>query len=154
MIRPLRRRHLWMVAGMAAVVAPLALAALASRPAAPLQPGLPVGLVAPPAAAAGEGVELPTSPPLMLRPAAAGTLVAEAASPLEGADLLLYWAPVEAGAALADAYLLGPVRGGERQLFALPEESTGRAGSVVLYSLGHGEVVATTPWPATAEAAP
>ncbi len=154
MIRPLRQRHLWMVATVAAIVAPLYLASLAARPAPAVQEGLPVGLTEPAAATSGEGVELPTTPPLRVRPAAAGTIVVEADGFVEGADLLLYWAPGEGPRTLADAYLLGALRGGERQLFALPEERAGEPGVLVLYSLGHGEEVAYAPWPATAEGAP
>ena len=154
MIRPLRRRHLYLVAVVAAVVAPLYLAALAARPQPAVQKALPEGLARPASAASGEAVELPTTPPIRLWAAAAGTIEAEAEGFVEGADLLLYWAPAEGPRSLADAQLLGAMRGGERQLFSLPEAAATEPGVVVLYSLAHGEELTSAPWPATPESAP
>ncbi len=144
MIRPLRRRHLWMVILMAVLVASLYLAALAARPETPLEGELPAALGVPEVAPAGAGVELPTSPPLRVRPTADGRIELAAEGPIEGAGLLLYWLPAGAGGP-ADGHLLGPLAGGARQVLALPPAAAAR-GELLLYSLGHGEEVARTGW--------
>ena len=154
MIRPLRKRHLWLLAAVAAIVAPLYLAALAARPAPAVQEVLAAGLAGPARAASGEAVELPTSPPLQVRAAGDGVIEVRSDGFLEGADLLLYWAPATESRSLDDAWLLGAVRGGERQLLELPEAAAGSAGVLVLYSLGHGEEVAHAPWPPEPGSAP
>ena len=153
MIRPLRRRHPWMIGAVALVAGPLFLAALAVRPDFPVQEELPAGLDGPAATVVGDGVgvgvgvELATTPPIRLQPLPAGGVEATAEAPVEGADLLLYWAPAVGSREPADAYLLGALRGGERQLFHLPEAAAEKPGVLILYSLGHGEEVAYTPWP-------
>ena len=147
MIRPLRRRHLWMVATLAAIVAPLYLAALAVRPAPAVQEALPGGLAEPASADSGEMVELPTTPPLQVRAAGADAIEIRSEGFIEGADLLLYWAPAAGARSLADAWLLGPVRGGGRQILELPGAATAAPGVLVLYSLGHGEEIAYASWP-------
>ncbi len=169
MIRPLRRRHRWMVALVGAVAAPLYVAALLARPAPAVQETLPDALA--PAGAMGGGspgapapltggapggraVELPTTPPIRLRAAAGGAIEATADGFVEGADLLLYWAPAEGSRSIAEAFLLGALRGGERQRFALPAAAGAGTGVLILYSLGHGEEIAYASWPASAEAAP
>ncbi len=154
MIRPLRRRHLWMISAMAAIVAPLYLAGLAARPAPAVQKTLPTGLAEPIADASGEGVELPTKPPIRVRPVADGALEVAASGFVEGADLLLYWAPAEGTRTLANAHLLGALRGGERQLFDLPVGAATAPGVLIVYSLGHGEELAYAPWPASSASAP
>ena len=169
MIRPLRRRHLWLVGALAVVVAPLFVAALAVRPAPAIQPALPAGMApaaaigddhpgssALPAAAAPSAVraELPTTPPIRLRPMAGGAIEASGDGSVEGADLLLYWAPADGGRSLADAHLLGALRGGERQLLRLPAAAAGADGVLILYSLGHGDELARAPWPTIPEPGP
>ena len=154
MIRPLRRRHLWLVGAVAAIAAPLYLAALAGRPAPAVQETLPAALAEPATAATGESVEIPTTPPILVRTAAAGTIETQADGQVEGAELLFYWAPAGGSRSLADAHLLGPFRGGERQLFELPAEAESAAGVLILYSLGHGEEIAYAPWPAASEGRP
>ncbi len=151
MIRPLRRRHLWLVGATATIAAPLYLAALAARPAPAVQETLPAGLAEPAAEVTGEGVELPTTPPIRLRPAAGGAVEATADGFVEGADLLLYWLPAEGPETKSTAHLLGALRGGERQVFGLPRAAATRPGLIFLYSLGHGEELAYTPWPPPAE---
>jgi len=154
MIRPLRRRQLWLVAVVAAIVAPLYLAALAARPRPAVQEALPATLAEPATSASSEGVVIPTTPPIHVRPAGDGTIETAAVGFVEGADLLLYWASADGARTLADAYLLGALRGGERQVFHLPDATAGEPGVLVLYSLGHGEELASAPWPATPGSAP
>ncbi|MHC4816331.1 MAG: hypothetical protein ACYTFN_25030 [Planctomycetota bacterium] len=152
MIRPLRQRHVRLVASVAAIAAPLFIAALVARPAPRAQEHLPAALAEPASTAFGEAVELPTSPPIRVRAGTAGTLETEADGAVEGADLLLYWVPGERPPSLAEAWLLGALRGGERQVFTLPEAASTQSGHLVLYSLGHGEEVASTPWSARVSA--
>lgn len=157
MIRPLRRRHLWLILGTALVVAPLYLSALAARPARPARPvapdlldelegrgGAPVGEVA---------AEFRTDPPIrlaLLDNGAAVLLAAEEA--IDGAGLLLYWLP--AGARFPErAILVGAVRGHGRQALPLPERAVG-PGSLLLYSLGHAEEIARVDWRPGAGGAP
>ena len=147
MIRPLRKRHLWTVAMVAAIVAPLYLAVLAARPSPAIQEELTGGLAGPASTASGEVVEIPTSPPLHVRAAGGGAIEIGSDGSIEGADLLLYWAPAGGSRSLAEAYLLGTVRGGERQRMALPDEAVGEPGVLILYSLGHGEEIAYAAWP-------
>ena len=190
MIRPLRRRHPWLVGATAALAGPLYLAALAARPAPAVQEALPPGLAepgapvigapvtgapvtgapvtgvpvtgaaatgaaaAPGAASTGGAVKLPTTPPIRLRPVAGGAIEATADGFVEGADLLLYWAPRDGERQVAEAYLLGAPRGGERQVFDLPAAAAATPGVVILYSLGHGEELARADWPAAVERAP
>ncbi len=154
MIRPLRRRHLWLVAAVAVIAVPLYLAALAARPAPAVQETLPVELAERAMTASGEGIELPTTPPIRIRPVSGGAIEAAADGFVEGAGLLLYWAPAQGPRTLADAHLLGALRGGERQTFELPEAASGTPGVLILYSLGHGEELAYAPWPAGSEDRP
>jgi hypothetical protein len=138
-----------MVGAMAAIVTPLYLAALAARPESPVQQELPRMLSEPPTSVGAPGVALAAEPAIELRPTTDGSLEVVASAELEGADLLLYWAPAGGGRSLADAFLLGPLRGGERQLFELPTPAAVDPGVIVLYSLGHDEEVAYAPWPAS-----
>ena len=154
MIRPLRRRHPWLVGLVAVVVAPLYLAALAARPEPPIQEALPATLVEAAASPSGDGVTIPTEPPIRVRPAGGGALVVEADGFVEAAGPLLYWAPASDSLSPADAHMLGALRGGERQVFELPAAAVGTDGVLVLFSLGHGEEIAQAPWPASPEAAP
>ncbi len=147
MIRPLRRRHRWMVGLVAVATGPLYLAALAGRPDPPVQETLPPSLSEPAASPSGAGVEIPTEPPIRVRHGGGGALIVEADGFVEAAGPLLYWAPAGDSRGLTDAHLLGALRGGERQVFALPAAADGADGVLVLYSLGHGEEVADAPWP-------
>ena len=154
MIRPLRRRHLWLIALVGAVAGPIYLAALAARPDPPVQQTVPPALAEVAASPTGDGVELSTEPPIRVRPGGGGALIVEADGFVEAAGPLLYWTPSESSRSLADAHLLGALRGGERQVFELPAAAAGADGVLVLYSLGHGEEIAYAPWPARTEAAP
>jgi len=66
-------------------------------------------------------------------------------------DLVLaYWTPAggSSDSLPADAWLLGAVGGLRPQAFAVPEAVQGREGQLVLYSLGHQEVLGTVVLPA------
>lgn len=63
--------------------------------------------------------------------------------PLDRPELLLYWIPgaLDGDRLPGDARLLGRVTGTHAQRFSLPRG--GGAGSLVLFSLGHGTIVAS-----------
>lgn len=77
--------------------------------------------------------------------------------PLDRPELLLYWSPridSEANAfeerLPAEATLLGRIFAARAQSFALPDPVRGsmlRRGALVVYSLGHQEIVARATWP-------
>lgn len=77
--------------------------------------------------------------------------------PLDRPELLLYWSPPidsEANASderlPAEAVLLGRIFAARQQSFALPDAvrgATDRRGALVVYSLGHQEIVARAIWP-------
>ncbi|MFO0688104.1 MAG: hypothetical protein U0900_05310 [Myxococcota bacterium] len=107
---------------------------------------------APASAASGSGKTRPTGPlwtrddafgawPARLALFADGTVELRPRRPLDHPELLLYWVPgAFAGDALPeDARLLGLLTGTHAQRFALPA----KAGSLVLYALGHGAIVAS-----------
>ena len=159
MIAPLRRRHRWMTASLAAVLPVLSVAALAARPDEPLAERLPSSLAAP---AAGEVEadlgELLADPAVAVRArtdGAAWRLELDPARPIALPEVLVYWSasPSAGGGLPEDAYLLGGLAGDRARSFALPADALGRAGALVLYSLGHQQVVASTRLPAIGRAA-
>ena len=62
---------------------------------------------------------------------------------LQRPDTLLYWQPAGATELSDGSLLLGSVAGTQRRRFALPARAGDEPGTLVLYSLGHSEVVAT-----------
>lgn len=159
MIGPLRARHRWMTRGLAVIV-PLAFAAsIIARPAWPTDPSKNGLRNAAPGAA-----ELPAElAPTLLDDlgvsyfvTAAGRLHCHVERGLPRPDVLVYWTADDAPDALMDeAQLLGPLGGEGSRSFLLPRDAaTGEAGvftgSLVFFSLGHGELVATAPVPRAA----
>ncbi|HZR84943.1 MAG TPA: hypothetical protein VFD92_27860 [Candidatus Binatia bacterium] len=173
MTRALRLRHRRVVALLAIALPAAVVAAVAARPAPPVQGRDPVG--EPPAepsasvaagapaavASAGEG-------PLRL---AARVVPADARAPepsparlevdvrgdVAQPELLAYWAPVAPGAIVprdrdlpAGSVLLGPARIGGARTFALPDAAGRQAGEVIVYSLAHGRVAAAVALPTRA----
>ncbi len=155
MIAPLRRRHRWLT-GLLAVVVPVVFAlALASRPAVPVSESLPEALA--PATQASGGVvgsdlafeALPMTA-RVTRDGANFRIQVVPTEALAKPEVLAYWTP--AGSALdrlpTDAWLLGAVGGLRPQAFTVPEAVQGREGQLVLYSLGHQEVLGAVALPA------
>ena len=71
----------------------------------------------------------------------------EPTGPLRAPDPLLYWSASPAQGALpSDARLLGPLSAAPVQRFPLPAER----GQLIVYSLGHAEIVAQGPLPSGA----
>lgn len=134
MIAPLRRVHraLWPVVGLA--TGALYVAALGARPEWPVESA--------PAGGAAADVEL-VEPSLGLSVRAGEVLAFDREGP-HAPDRLLYWSAEAAAETLpAGARLLGPV-GGPPRRYALPE---GETGGLYVYSLGHGELLASLPLP-------
>ena len=135
MIAPLRSRHRLMTATLA-LLAPLGVAAgLAARPTWPgsVPRPAPEGLVMTP----GLGWELGMG-------WEAGALLLAPPRKARAPRVLVYASNAPTPAALPaalpeDALLLGPLTGGRVTRLEAPAEE---AGSLILYSLGHGEVVA------------
>lgn len=158
MIKPLRRRHRWLVTAVAVLVVPLFFAALAVRPERPLEERLE-GRFERGAAAVVDGtkLEFSTQPPMSLAiDATRGVLTLDAPEAVEAPGLLLYWQPA-ATEFPEGAILIGAVHGHGSVSLAFEEaagpfgaqtgSSTRPFGSFLLYSLGHGEEVARVDWP-------
>ncbi len=68
-------------------------------------------------------------------------------------DVLVYWSPRNSGAdeeLLREAYLLGALAGKQKRRWLLPEAALQAEGALILYSLGHQQVLATTALPVAA----
>ena len=133
MIAPLRRVHRfgWPAVGVA--TAALFVVALQARPEWPVEGAADAGTA---------DLELvDQSLGLSVRD---GEVIAVDREGPHAPDRLLYWsAEVGADALPPGARLLGPV-GGPARRYTLPE---GETGSLFLYSLGHGELLAALPLP-------
>ena len=148
MIRPLRRRHLETVAGLAILVPALYLAAIQARPPAtmsePFDPELaPAGLDSD---AEGASTQEWSALPIRSRLLAAGGdrwIEVAATDELPHPDVLVYWSAVEpaSDAPLTDARLLGALAGDQRRSYLLPREAGAGVGHLILYCLGHGELL-------------
>ncbi len=152
MIAPLRRRHRLMTASLAVVVPVLYVVALTARPDEPVAQ-LPAALASPPAGELDNDFgELFTDPQIVVRSRSDGTtwwLELEPRRPIARPEVLAYWSRSAATGRLPeDAYLIGSLTGDRTRAFELPREALGRAGTLVLYSLGHQEIVASTRLPA------
>ena len=154
MIAPLRRRHRWLTTSLALAVPVLYVAALAGRQSAPTVDSLPADLTG----GSVEGTEvvaagidfdgIPVSARL-LRSAGGWMIELEPREALAKPEVLAYWAGESAVDGLpVDAHLLGAFGGTRSQLLAVPEAVRGKAGHLVLYSLGHQEVLASVALPA------
>ncbi|MCG8460185.1 MAG: hypothetical protein MI919_28205 [Holophagales bacterium] len=153
MIAPLRRRHRRVITLLAVALPVLVVLALGARPEPPVAEPLldgPVVPGTPPVASVMLGGDSAESPPIegMIR-RHAEVLELELGLPLRHPDVLAYWledptgdsagagsAPAASGIP-AEAYLLGPVTARRVNVYRLPEASGGRAGRLLLYSLGH-----------------
>ncbi len=155
MIRPLRRRHLRVVVGLAMLVPAVYLTAIqARRPAAlsePLAPELA------PTRSSGDARAVSTEEwpelPIDLRLLAAGAdrwIEIVAREELPHPDVLVYWSATEptSGSLLTEAKLLGALAGDETRSYLLPQEAGESAGHLILYCLGHGELLGSRPVPA------
>jgi len=159
MIAPLRGRHRLMIGLIAPLVIVLFVLALKARPSLPVMDEPPAALVEP---SPGDGEVLFERPELFSRPAIAGRVRATATGlqlelePREAPRLpsvLVYWTAAASPPSIADlasARLLGPLDDTRTQVFPLPDSA--RGGYLVLYSLGHQELVASAELPELASA--
>ncbi len=153
MIAPLRRRHRWTTAALAVALPVAYVVALAARPDEPVVDKLPPALA--PAVAGPVDADLGLlieDPPLAARTRGEGSrwwLELEPVSAVVRPEVLVYWSPspAKAGRLPADAYLMGGLAGARARAFELPAAALGNAGTLVLYSLGHQETVASAHLP-------
>ncbi len=140
MIAPLRRRHATLLPSLALVATAVLAFAVGSRSSTPS--------VSPDAERSPSGRELTTSwegPTIRTRLSSEGELWLQSEETLSAPDLLLYWLPEAPSDALpVDARLLGPWNGSGQDAFDLPSEALERSGHLLLFSLGHGELVTST----------
>jgi hypothetical protein len=130
--------------------------ALTSRGAAPLVPVLPAWSAAPRSEGAvlWEREDLFPGWPARLSVRADRSAELKALRPLVAPDVLVYWTPdaaVDLGSLPADAHLVARLGGTAVHRFTLPAHDVpAPAGALVLYSLGHQEVVAAAVLPSFA----
>lgn len=137
MIAPLRRRHRLVFGALTLGLPALLAAALLKRPPVPLD-ALAVDAAAPAPSTDQRGRELRWDEAGLTVKVSSGSVALTTIAPTRVPDPLLYWSAEPATSSLpTDARLLGPLSSAERQTFALP----GPAGQLILYSLGHGEVL-------------
>ena len=158
MIAPLRRRHRWTTAVLAVAVPVLYVVALAARPDEPVVVSLPPEWSPAPAGKVEADLGLLIEdPPVVVRARGDGSsdvkswgLELEPIEPIARPKMLVYWSasPPTAGRLPEAATLLGGLAGRHARTFELPVAARGHAGTLVLYSLGHQEIVASAPLPA------
>lgn len=161
MIAPLRRRHRWLTGSLALIVPVLYVLALSARPGAPSNESLPAALVGLPVEDAGGAGDLAFADlPVTARVTGGGEdfrIELSPAEPLAKPEILAYWTASgsASGTALpAEAWLLGAFGGERPEAFAVPSAVLGREGHLVLYSLGHQEVLGSVSLPAIGSPAP
>lgn len=154
MIAPLRRRHRLMIGFVTPLVIVFFVLALKARPYPPVMEAAPSALIAPSPSLEPVIFERPD---LFQRPAVQGRvrgtiaglqLELEPLEPLRLPSVLVYWTDSPTTPSVADlaaARLLGPLSDTRTQVFPLPNAVSG--GHLVLYSLGHQEIVATAEFP-------
>ena len=155
MIRPLRRRHLRMVVGLAMLVPAVYLTAiLVRRPPAFSEALAPELAKTRPAgdAKAPSVVGWPELP-LQIRLLASGAdrwIQIAVLEELRHADVLVYWSAAEpsSGSPLEEAKFLGVLAGDQPRSYPLPPEAGESAGHLILYCLAHGELLGSRPVPA------
>ena len=168
MIASRRRAHRWLVCGLAPVAAVVFVSAVLSRAPEPRVASLPPFPTARPdlpSAAIGDAQwtreYLFVGWPARVAGYAGGILELKPLRPLQAPDVLVYWSPtIDAGPSLpGDAHLIGRLGGPVVHRFRLPHadaspHASGAVGRLVLYSLGHQEVLAQATLPALAGGAP
>jgi hypothetical protein len=160
-IAPLRRRHrLW--TGALALLVPAGFAlAIARRPPRPELPAIPAALLdAAPAGldalfAADVSVARVRMTARVLRGQGRLWLELDPDGDLRQPDVLVYWSPAAEtqGRLPADSHLLGRLAGARARRLPLPAAAVPGSGQIVLYSLGHQELVGALPLPGPASEA-
>lgn len=150
MIAPLRRRHQAGILFLLSVIPALALLALLQRPGGALTEELPSILLSRNANVQTPAVDredLFADRLVRIRQWRSGMLALIEIEPMHAfgkPDVLAYWSQQEitAGGGLPNsAFLLGPVTVGAARTFPLPRAALRTPGHLLLYSLGHAEVI-------------
>jgi hypothetical protein len=159
MIQALRRRHRRIITGLA-VVLPLAFSAgLVMRRPQPVMPAIPSPLL--PSAPAftkillekndlWRGLEIRTRVYVDHDPPRRVLVELQPQNEIVSPDLLVYWHEGESSSENhppENSYLLGALAGKRPGRFVLPEAALLRDGQLILYSLGHQQILAATPLP-------
>ncbi len=153
MIAPLRRRHRVMVTLLLIAVPVGLVLALAARPPVPVVEGLPAALAAGPGFGGGDVESYDVFGELGVavrsyHAADGAVLELTPAEPLARPDVLVYWSGETASDRLPDGAVLLGALSDRARTYSVPAAAAGRAGHLVLYSLGHQEVVASGAVPA------
>ncbi|CAM2069300.1 hypothetical protein SCOR_28275 [Sulfidibacter corallicola] len=158
MIRALRKRHGVMVALLAVATALVCLVGLLGRRPIPHQ-AFPEPLQIPLADWQHQlwlgqpiGGDVQVIPRLLSADSSAATVALELSpnSPTLAPDVLVYWHP-GSGTDVKRALLLGSLGGLETRRFALPSRAQTEAGTLILFSLAHGDALASAVLPNPAD---
>ncbi len=160
MIQPLRRRRRWMMAAITIVLPVVFIAGLAVRKPIPATEDTPSALTVPQAISFShllfEKTDLWPDLKIITRvyadqqPAERLAVELHPQDYLKIPDLLVYWHPqpaIQTDKLPDDAYLLGALAGTKTLRFILPEPAMTQDGSLILYSLAHQKIIATTMLP-------
>ncbi len=160
MIRPLRRRHLLAFAALSLALPLAFVLSLTSRQPSPANDDLSELAEHAPAASPGGAPGMTSWEGVFGTLSLAGgsgqpqTVEVGPVPDLRRPDVLLYWspsAPTRGGRLPAESVLLGRFDRDTGGRYALPHGIVGRGGAFILFSLGHGEVVAVAGVPRGAE---
>ena len=156
MIRPLRRRHRFIVSALA-VLLPLAFVfALSARKTSALMRDLPLALSKQASSfprVLWEKENLWSDLKMSTRvcgdelPPTQLALELHPFEDLKAPDVLVYWSPQNSGEELNEAYLLGALAGRHKRSWPLPQAALQSEGKIVLYSLGHQQILASAALP-------
>lgn len=152
MIASRRRAHRVLVLVLAPISLVLLVASVMGRRPEPVVGALP-GLLSPESQETGEPLwsrdDVFPSWPARVLGYRTGAIELKPLRPLDRPDVLLYWTPGSSseGRLPEDAHLIGRIGSTRRQRFQLPNHDTAAGappggGTLIVYSLGHQEVVA------------
>lgn len=161
MIHPLRRRHRWITMALAVGLPIAFIAGLAVRKPIPTTENAPSALMAPPDIVFSQllfdksdlwaNLKITTRLYADQQPARQLAVELHPQDDLKAPDLLVYWHPepaVQTEQLPDEAYLLGALAGTQMGRFILPAPALTQEGSLILYSLAHQKIIATTTLPA------
>jgi hypothetical protein len=160
MIHPLRRRHRRMIAAITIVLPIAFVAGLAVRKPIPATENLPSALTVLPATSfphllleendLWSDLKITTRVYGDQQPAERLAVELYPQDYLKIPDLLVYWhhpPSIQTDKLPGDAYLLGALAGTQKLRCILPEPAMTQDGSLILYSLAHQKIIATTMLP-------
>lgn len=152
MIRPLRRRHRFMLTALAVIIPTLYVAALAARRPAARMDALPIRLNAHPGAVESRREQLPLQTAtniqlVLLTTAGQRWIELRVGEPLSHPDVLVYWSALGATTSETipeEAVLLGVLSDLRDSSFEIPHDDRGE---LLLYSLPHEQIIARASLP-------